>query len=238
MHTHISKSESLVQKKGNSDALNTFEDNRSDTLQNQELQSSADNSTRDSKALQLKSNQKGEVIQGMFSKTYKPITTLNELNIQIGLLVGSVIPAFSNGDFNYGQTSSELDTAIGNSNLSLYDTMQQAEIKNAIDTELAKITADPSGYVRMLNGNFIALVDSKFNLTTVQEKLLVNASNGQGSAVHKSSKTRNMSSSADAYIHDFSDNAIFSYKIKGTHRGIPMVEVLQQGKVNSGMHNF
>jgi len=234
-------------KKNNTESVSQLVDNRAEAVAQRKLQETANNSADVKQLMAFKNriNTNDNVIQRMFTQNNVPISTLTGLNSELAL------PAYSNKEntrpiilpialahFNKGQTAAELDTAISNSNITLYDYIEVSEIWDSIDAELGKITAPPVGYSLLINGNFSAFIMSAITLTDQQKKLFVNAANNQGNAVHQSDKTTNMSALADAYIHDYVANAIFSYQNMGTHRGVPMVKVLQQGKVNNGQHNF
>lgn len=224
-----------------------FFDARIENIKQKNLQTIANNSSHTQRLnnFKEKANTKEKTIQGMFTQSDTLIADLAALNTEI------IKPAYSNqtntrpialpilaAHFNRGQTAAEVDTAIQNSSLSLYDYIEISDIWDAIDAELIKITSPPPGHTHIANGPFSAYVDSKILLTHQQQNLLINAVNGQGDAIHKSKKTNGMSDDADAYIHDYGANAIFSYQLTGNHRGTPKVKILQQGKVNDGQHNF
>ena len=255
MNTHAdkmqgNKSQSVANatsKKQDDESSFQFVDNRPEAIARRKLQEKANNSPRAQqvKATQERVNTGESVIQGMFTLANIPITTLAALNSELALPTYSnqqntrpIILPITVAHFNRGQSAAEVDTAVSNSNLVLYDYIDVTDIWDAIDTELVTITAPPQGYVQIQNGPFSAYMDSQFALTPHQQNLLVNAVNNQGAAVHQSASTHNMSTIADAYIHDYGANAIFSYQNMGNHRNIPMVRVLQQGNVNAGQHNF
>lgn len=248
--TQYNKSQSVdnaIPKKQDGESSFHFVDNRPEAIAQKKLQEMTNKCPRvqQLKAIQERVNTGETVIQGMFTQTNIPITTLAGLNAELAL------PAYSNqtntrpiilpiavAHFNRGQTAAEVDTAVSNSNLALYDYIDVTDIWDAIDTELVTITAPPQGYVQIQNVPFSAYMDSQIALTQHQENLLISAVNGQGAALHQSANTHNMSANADAYIHDYGANAIFSYQNMGNHRNTPMVRVLQQGNVNAGQHNF
>ncbi|MCE1243510.1 hypothetical protein [Oryzomicrobium sp.] len=224
-----------------------FFDARIESIKQKNLQTIANNSlhTQRLNNFKEKSNTKEKTIQGMFTQSGASITDLAALNTEI------TSPAYSNQTntrpialpilathFNRGQTAAEVDTAVRNSVHSLHDYIEISDIWDAIDAELITITSPPPGHSHIANGPFSAYVDSQILLTHQQQNLLINAVNGLGDAVHQSKKTHGISKDADAYIHDYGANAIFSYQLTGNHRGTPKVKILQQGKVNDGQHNF
>lgn len=257
MNTHADKTQknkskavanNLPKLQNSGKSILKFADNRPETAVQRKLQAVINYSPRlqQMKAYQEMANNSAEnVLQAMFTFDSKNISTLAQLNNALTLTAYSnqtntrpIILPISVAHFAHGQTASEVDTAIHNSNLVLCDYIEVSDIWDAIDAELIKITAPPTGYVLINSGPFNTYMSSPYAFSNHQQDLLVNATNNQGLALHQSAKTHNMSAQADAYIHDLGTNAIFSYQNMGVHRNIPMVCVLQQGKVNDGMHNF
>lgn len=256
MNTHIHKMSEIksqavankISKQQNDIPSNQSIEDKSESNMQRKLQRKANNSSQvqQLKDFQKKANRSKTVIQGMFTLTNEPIADLGTLNVKL------LLPAYANQlntrpivlpiaavHFNQGQTAAEVDTAVNNSNLALYDYIEVSDIWDAIDAELIILTAPPlGGYLLINNGFDSAYILSPFALTPHQEDLLIRAVHGQGNAVHQSALTHNMAANADAYIHDNGANAIFSYQNMGNHRNFPMVQVLQQGNVNAGQHNF
>lgn len=245
VYAHNAKNQSKVNSSTSSKhedkkAVSSFVDNRITTVMQRKLKSVLN---KNNKAESRKTPKANAVVQGIFS-VQGEITTLNELNEVLGVTTSEagnsgIAPPITMADFTRGQTEEELDEAIKNSKEFIHDYIERKTIVQYIDEELEKITAPPEGYVLETNESEVSIfMKSPFALNAQQTKLLISAAHGMGNAVHQSSKTKNMSAQADAYIHDYTANAIFSYKNAGIHRGIPKVDVLQQGNVNAGNHNF
>lgn len=218
-------------------AARSFEDNRPEAIAQRKLQQAVNGVSF------LVAAPKSRVIQGMFNRAGQTIETLAKLNTELAGYANTsnsrpVAFPFVATAFLRGQTPEEVDLAVATSTAQVYDYMDITEAWDAIDAELISITAPPAEYDRYDDGLFSVYAKSPYQLTVAQQKKLVNAANDQGTKLHRSAKTRNLSMEATAYIHDESANALFSFKIDGMHRGIPKVTVLQQGKVNAGWHEF
>jgi hypothetical protein len=176
----------------------------------------------------------------------KEVKTLDELN-QAYTALGNVLGggpgvAFTAASFTQTNdpTAAELDEAIAACKDQIYEWIDPADIVNGVNTELERIVADPDGYTLAEDAGLKAYIhDSGPSLSDQATKLLVSAAHDYGEARHQTSKAVSAPSDADAYIHVYGDNAIYAFKDDGTHRDIPQVTVLKEGKVKGeGVHDF
>jgi hypothetical protein len=104
----------------------------------------------------------------------------------------------------------------------------------------AKVIQPPKGYVlshtRMGNQSAYVQNPKNYVITKLAMDHIIEVANGDEAKEHRSEKMKGNSS--PTYVHP-GDDELYTYRINGKHEdGIPMISVLEQGKVRGGMHKF
>lgn len=205
---NISSTNSIAQKKSNRKQGFEFVDNRSEAITQRKLQEVTDNNL---KLNQLKAVQKMGVgtIQRMGWTWDGTTWTANDPS-------ATLAPPARNGHGNYEY----FDDGLG-------------------DGQPVTVTP-PAGYVLSSTqmGTQSAYVQNTndYAISNLAMDHLVEVANGDAAREHRSANITGNSS--PTYVHP-SDHELYTYTIDGPHTdGVPLVSVLEQGKVRQGVHKF
>jgi hypothetical protein len=176
------------------------------------------------------------VIQGMFTPANKSIKNLADLNVALAALKPAIAPiAVTDFAAIAGVTGAILDSVIGSSSDSVYDTMVSADVIAALTPDLQAATAPPSGYtLENSSGTKVTAYVSNPNGHTIGKVAMAHIVEGR---FHLSDKMDGAPKQTP-YVHP-NDSELYLVTDDGKHAdGLSKYTVGKAGKVRAGVHIF